>query len=570
MGCLGGNSAAKTQNKQIEKTYEYDKKVYDFNWATQADIDASLADDDPEKPETLKNNITQIGQAWQKYDHQKEGQDIAIANDKLNKQYRMDTENQAWKHNLAIQDFQYQKQMEAFNKSEETFGSQLGFNKAAMKLAMERERQVLDEEFTAAAFDHQELVQDLFEATGAAGFDKVSTKLGLKDTEGLLDYQKTGALTKLKQDMSGSRLATAKQQIAMTGKAGSSKFKKDITVQDAMTKEGMTTFDKYALGIDVKDAKSKADFENDLIRREISNAKAKNAFNTTEANIEALKKLGAAQASGAGRSKGKQIQIMLAEVGRQNQYNVESLIRGEKIADARAKENRRTALTSTAKSNIALDKLDLSSLDNLTRTKLQTEEIDRDLNISNQTGDLDLEGIRKGVLNAMENTNLDVKEAGRKLDTARNKAGFSMKKTDWDLTNTGSKFKTNVEIIEKQLENAAKASALNVKDITIAKIGADMRAEAARMLKPTRAPSIPQPIPLPETEWQDPLKPSKPPEPIKGAKANTGGITNALSSAVSGAGAAMAVSGGLQAAGMVAASANPIGLAIGIGTMLFG
>tara|TARA_R100001463_G_scaffold57768_4_gene110068 strand:- start:4060 stop:5772 length:1713 start_codon:yes stop_codon:yes gene_type:complete len=570
MGCLGGNSAAKTQNKQIEKTYEYDTKVYDFNWATQADIDASLADDDPEKPETLKNNITQIGQAWQKFEHQKEGQDIAKANDQLNKKYQMDTQNQAWKHGLAIQEFQFDKQMEAFNKSEETFGNQLGFNEAAMKLAMERERQVLDEEFTAAAFDHQELVQDLFEATGAAGFDKVSTKLGLKDTEGMLDYQKTGALTKLKQDMSGSRLATAKQQIAMTGKAGSSKFSKDITVQDAMTKEGMTTFDKYALGIDVKDAKSKADFENDLIRREISNAKAKNAFNTTEANIEALKKLGAAQASGAGRSKGKQIQIMLAEVGRQNQYNVESLIRGEKIADARAKENRRTALTSTAKSNVALDKLDLSSLDNLTRTKLQTEEIDRDLNISNQTGDLDLEGIRKGVLNAMENTNLDVKEAGRKLDTARNKAGFSMKKTDWDLTNTGSKFKTNVEIIEKQLENAAKASALNVKDITIAKIGADMRAEAARMLKPTRAPTAPKPIPLPELEWQDPLAPSKPPEPIKGAKADAGGITNALSSAASGISTGAAVAAGLKGAGMVAASANPIGLAIGLGVALFG
>ena len=338
-----------------------------------------------------------------------------------------------------------------------------------------------------------------------------------------------------------------------------------MTVQDAMTKEGMTTFDKYALGIDVKDAKGKADFENDLIRREISNAKAKNAFNTTEANIEALKKLGAAQASGAGRSTGKQIQIMLAEVGRQNQYNVESLIRGEKIADARAKENRRTALTSTAKSNVALDKLDLSSLDNLTRTKLQTEEIDRDLNISNQTGDLDLEGIRKGVLDAMENTNLDVREASRKLDTARNKAGFSMKKTDWDLTNTGSKFKTNVEIIEKQLENAAKASALNMKDITIAKIGADMRADAARMLKPTRAPTPPAPIQLPETQWQDPLMPSKPPEPIKGAKASTG-ISDALSSVASG----VAVGTSIAGIGALGASAGPIGLAVGIGTALFG
>ena len=565
MGCLGGNSATKTQNKQIEKTYEYDKKVYDFNWATQADIDASLADDDPEKPETLKNNITQIGQAWQKFDHQQKGIDIAKANDKLNKKYQMDTANQNWKHGLAIQEFQFQKQWEAYNKSEETYGKQLGFNVKAMELAMDRERQVLDEEFTASVFDHKELVQDLFEATGAAGFDKVSAKLGLKDTEGLLDYQKTGALTKLKQDMAGSRLATAKQQIAMTGKAGSSKFQKDITVQDAMTKEGMTTFDKYALGIDVKDAKSKADFENDLIRREISNAKAKNAFNTTEANIEALKRLGAAQASGAGRSTGKQIQIMLAEVGRQNQYNVESLIRGEKIADARAKENRRTALTSTAKSNIALDKLDLSSLDNLTRTKLQTEEIDRDLNISNQTGDLDLEGIRKSVLDAMENTNLDVREASRKLDTARNKAGFSMKKTDWDLTNTGSKFKTNVEIIEKQLENAAKASALNMKDITIAKIGADMRADAARMLKPTRAPTLPKPIELPETKWQDPLMPSKPPEPIKGAKAQTG-ISDALSSVASGVAVGSAVAG----ASFLGTAATPLGWALGIGTALFG
>ena len=565
MGCLGGNSAAKTQNKQIEKTYEYDKKVYDFNWATQADIDASLADDDPDDPETLKNNITDIGQAWQKFDHQQKGIDIAKANDALNKKYQMDTANQNWKHQLAIQEFAFQKQWEAYNKSEETYGKQLGFNVKAMELAMDRERQVLDEEFTAAAFDHQELVQDLFEATGAAGFDKVSTKLGLKDTEGMLDYQKTGALTKLKQDMAGSRLATAKQQIAMTGKAGSAKFSKDMTVQDAMTKEGMTTFDKYALGIDVKDAKSKADFENDLIRREISNAKAKNAFNTTEANIEALKRLGAAQASGAGRSTGKQIQIMLAEVGRQNQYNVESLIRGEKIADARAKENRRTALTSTAKSNIALDKLDLSSLDNLTRTKLQTEEIDRDLNISNQTGDLDLEGIRKGVLDAMENTNLDVKEAGRKLDTARNKAGFSMKKTDWDLTNTGSKFKTNVEIIEKQLENAAKASALNMKDITIAKIGADMRADAARMLKPTRAPTLPKPIELPETKWQDPLMPSKPPEPIKGAKAQTG-ISDALSSVASGVAVGSAVAG----ASFLGTAATPLGWALGIGTALFG
>jgi hypothetical protein len=93
------------------------------------------------------------------------------------------------------------------------------------------------------------------------------------------------------------------------------------------------------------------------------------------------------------------------------------------------------------------------------------------------------------------------------------------------------------------------------------------------MLKPTRGPTAPKPIELPETKWQDPLMPSKPPEPIKGAKAQTG-ITDALSSVVGGAAAGIGVATALaapSAAGLgLAAAAGPIGLAVGIGTALFG
>lgn len=90
----------------------------------------------------------------------------------------------------------------------------------------------------------------------------------------------------------------------------------------------------------------------------------------------------------------------------------------------------------------------------------------------------------------------------------------------------------NQAILVESLVSAEKQYAVNNKKISTDKYGADLQAEANRMLKPRIGPALPKPIPLPKAKFQNPLKPKKTPQPIKGAKSNAGlisGITSGLS-----------------------------------------
>lgn len=87
----------------------------------------------------------------------------------------------------------------------------------------------------------------------------------------------------------------------------------------------------------------------------------------------------------------------------------------------------------------------------------------------------------------------------------------------------------NQAILAESLVSAEKQYKVNLNKIGAEKYGADLQAEANRMLKPEIAPAIPKPILLPRTIFQKPQRPKKPPKPIKGAG---GGSTaaNALGS----------------------------------------
>jgi len=89
----------------------------------------------------------------------------------------------------------------------------------------------------------------------------------------------------------------------------------------------------------------------------------------------------------------------------------------------------------------------------------------------------------------------------------------------------------NQAILAESILSAKKQSAVNIKKIKTDKYGADLQAEANRMLKPEIAPALPKPIPLPTTIFQDPRKPRKPPKPIKGATSNAGAISGAVGAA---------------------------------------
>lgn len=90
----------------------------------------------------------------------------------------------------------------------------------------------------------------------------------------------------------------------------------------------------------------------------------------------------------------------------------------------------------------------------------------------------------------------------------------------------------NQAILAESLVSANKQYNVNLRKIATDKYGADIAAEANRMLKPEIAPALPAPLALPRSIFQKVQKPKKPPKPIKGAVGGSFGadVADALGS----------------------------------------
>jgi hypothetical protein len=89
----------------------------------------------------------------------------------------------------------------------------------------------------------------------------------------------------------------------------------------------------------------------------------------------------------------------------------------------------------------------------------------------------------------------------------------------------------NVAILDESLRSAQKQHVTNLQKVDLEKLGADLAAEAGRMIKPERLPEIPPPLALPRPKYQKVYKPKKTPRPIKGVAA-TGGMSSAVADSV--------------------------------------
>ena len=84
----------------------------------------------------------------------------------------------------------------------------------------------------------------------------------------------------------------------------------------------------------------------------------------------------------------------------------------------------------------------------------------------------------------------------------------------------------NQAILAESLLSARGDTEAAMKKIATDKFGADLAANAARMLKPERLPRPPKPLTTPKTKFIKPRRPQKHdfgPKPIKGAKASSAG-----------------------------------------------
>jgi hypothetical protein len=554
------NKIIEHQNDQIKKQYEYDLKNYEFQYGLEKDEDGNFVqkfDEDGTKSGVLNNQ----------YEYQLESLNLRKQADQETRDYQEETANQNWEQGKSMQQFQWDQEDRLFNKNTEQYESQLDVNELEYQDSLARERAVLDERFIESAFQNQGIIQDLYEATGTAGFNKTQAKLGLLNRENTIEYQKQKQLTNLKQSTKGAGYSTAAKQLDILDGRGKSRYQTATQYLDLASKEAENRFAKERLNLDTRTQTQALEFQNEMLRRESNKQALDTAKQIEDQEVQALRAQGQAQLTQAGRSQGKAVQGILAELGRQNNYLAESLIRGQDVAGARMKQNRITALNTVQRAAIAEQQINFKTVENINKAMLNVGEINRGLKMSDAKGQISLDEIQQGVMNNVENASLDVRKLEDELTAAQTETGLSLKKMDFDLDMLGSRFKTNQDIIRTQLESAVRTSEMNMKDIYRAKTQADLNAEARRMLDPNQGRDLVdlenfRPIELPEAIYQDPMAPEVGPPPIQGATQSPVSFGQALPGA-----ALTGVTTGIAAASVLG---GPAGIAIGIGSALFG
>ena len=564
------NKIIEHQNEQIKKQYEYDLKNYEFQYGLEKDEDGNFVqkfDEDGTKSGVLNNQ----------YEYQLESLNLRKQADQETRDYQEETANQNWEQGKSMQQFQWDQEDRLFNKNTEQYESQLNVNELEYQDSLARERAVLDERFIESAFQNQGIIQDLYEATGTAGFNKTQAKLGLLNRENTIEYQKQKQLTNLKQSTKGAGYSTAAKQLDILDGRGKSRYQTATQYLDLASKEAENRFAKERLNLDTRTQTQALEFQNEMLRRESNKQALDTAKQIEDQEVQALRAQGQAQLTQAGRSQGKAVQGILAELGRQNNYLAESLIRGQDVAGARMKQNRLTALNTVQRAAIAEQQINFKTVENINKAMLNVGEINRGMKMSDAKGQISLDEIQQGVMNNVENASLDVRKLEDELTAAQTETGLSLKKMDFDLDMLGSRFKTNQDIIRTQLESAVRTSEMNMKDIYRAKTQADLNAEARRMLDPSNGRNLVdlenfRPIELPEAIYQDPMAPEVGPPPIQGATQSPVSFGQALpgaalSGAVAGIGTYSALAG---LGGKAATMATPLGWAVGLGSMFMG
>lgn len=103
-----------------------------------------------------------------------------------------------------------------------------------------------------------------------------------------------------------------------------------------------------------------------------------------------------------------------------------------------------------------------------------------------------------------------LQEEGKSI--ARGQSGRSAGKA---IQTAVASYGRNQAIVAESLVSAERQSRENFRNIDLSRYGADLAADANRMLRPDRLPALPVPIATPRAVFQKPRKPKKAPKPIK-------------------------------------------------------
>jgi len=544
MGWFGPDQQERNEDFQrevMEKQYKYDKKVHKFT---------------TDENERL-------------YDHKKETVKIQKENDKQNIKYQNETAEQQHNYQVEAQNWEFNERVKAKAKSDHVADTQLEYNVMGLETALAEQDLIEEELMISNSFDNAALMQELYESTGAAGFQQVALDLGLDTTERMLGVEEEKQLMGLKHATKAAEIQRSDVQVSLLNAAGQVDHTKAGLALGLESKGKQTEIQKALTGIGARDAEARSDAENTYLLKQVQAAGAKTAHDVQQRNIEALQAYGQFTAQGiTGKSaNGFITKNVFAEIGRQNTYLIDALFRQEGMAEVQARQNAEKALSDVQKAALAEAELDEGLLDAISKVDLDVAEAERGLNVAELKGQLDFDQINQEVLQLTEQTELATRDIEGQLAEAQKKAGLDQKKIDWDLDNLGTDYKHSQAVIKSQFDMAVQKQLIDRRKLIEQKYGADLKVEAYRMLEPTEKPDIPEPIEIEMLEYQDPIKPKEAPKPIKGSvmKAdNSITAQGAVGAIASGVGAATATSALMG----TALASNPVGWAIGAGVAL--
>ena len=150
IGVAGGIASDSAANAATAAQDAYNLKSWNYNWK----------------------------ESQRDYKHARKGVQIAKGNERAERGWRDDTALNDWNHGMAIRDYEHNMQMRAYNKSEQTYKEQLNFNNMAASVAMESENRWLDERFTEAAFQNQDIIVQQLQAEGEAQLSQSGNSAG--------------------------------------------------------------------------------------------------------------------------------------------------------------------------------------------------------------------------------------------------------------------------------------------------------------------------------------------------------------------------------------------------------
>ena len=417
-------SEAKSHNDAVKKQYEQDKKVYKYQW----------------------------DQTKRAYEHQKDEVANAKRNNRNQVNFQNETAKQHWKHTLAIDDYEWQQQKNAFAKSHQTYEAQLDFNTQASDVAVESVDNVLGEKFLKTAFDNQQLINDYTAATGEARFNKAQTALGLQNTQNEAGYQEASLLqkqsTQLKtlnkqrekswnelkkastaqdygeqktrleagQKQSDLQFAKADAKLNFEDALSNNKFTRAESIQALDAARASTDIARAGLGLDLKQSQQEFALSQKKNSQELNKLRAAQAFESDNLALKALEEKGKARLNQAGVSSAGAVVSILSSLGQQQTAIVDSMVREGDIALTAMQEAANVKDLAVGKAGIEGAQLDQELFDKVAQAKLTVNKADNDLSIQGKKTDLEIGKIDQNISDVADMANLDIKAATADLN----------------------------------------------------------------------------------------------------------------------------------------------------------